>query len=79
VICEVMKDDGTMARLPDLQIFAARARTEDRHHRRPHRLPQPQRDRWSKRIGERPLQTAYGEFECVMPFATRPASGCTLR
>lgn len=23
VICEVMKDDGTMARLPDLQIFAA--------------------------------------------------------
>jgi 3,4-dihydroxy 2-butanone 4-phosphate synthase/GTP cyclohydrolase II len=24
VICEVMKDDGTMARLPDLQTFAAR-------------------------------------------------------
>src|SRR5207253_11473918 len=23
VICEVMKDDGTMARLPDLQLFAA--------------------------------------------------------
>ncbi len=23
VICEIMKDDGTMARLPDLQIFAA--------------------------------------------------------
>lgn len=23
VICEVMKDDGTMARLPDLQVFAA--------------------------------------------------------
>jgi 3,4-dihydroxy 2-butanone 4-phosphate synthase/GTP cyclohydrolase II len=22
VICEVMKDDGTMARLPDLQVFA---------------------------------------------------------
>ena len=24
VICEIMKDDGTMARLPDLQVFAAR-------------------------------------------------------
>src|SRR5450759_3839328 len=24
MICEVMKDDGTMARLPDLQLFAAR-------------------------------------------------------
>ncbi|MCB6981918.1 3,4-dihydroxy-2-butanone-4-phosphate synthase, partial [Bacteroides uniformis] len=23
VICEIMKDDGTMARLPDLEIFAA--------------------------------------------------------
>jgi hypothetical protein len=23
VICEIMKDDGTMARLPDLQLFAA--------------------------------------------------------
>ena len=22
VICEVMKDDGTMARMPDLEIFA---------------------------------------------------------
>ena len=22
VICEIMKDDGTMARLPDLQVFA---------------------------------------------------------
>ena len=45
VICEIMKDDGTMARLPDLERFAARARPEDRHHRRPDRAPQPQRDR----------------------------------
>ncbi len=22
VICEIMNDDGTMARLPDLQVFA---------------------------------------------------------
>ena len=34
VICEVMNDDGTMARLPDLIAFAAAARPEDRHDRR---------------------------------------------
>ena len=43
VICEIMKDDGTMARLPDLIEFAARARAEDRHHRRPDPVSQPQR------------------------------------
>ena len=30
VICEVMKEDGTMARLPDLEAFAEAARPEDR-------------------------------------------------
>jgi 3,4-dihydroxy 2-butanone 4-phosphate synthase/GTP cyclohydrolase II len=61
VICEIMKDDGTMARLPDLQIFAAehglkigtiadliehRSRTES----------------LVEKLGTRPLNTAYGEF-----------------
>ena len=61
VICEIMKDDGTMARLPDLQLFAAehglkigtiadlieyRSRTES----------------LVRRIGSRPLNTAFGEF-----------------
>lgn len=61
VICEIMKDDGTMARLPDLQIFAAehglkigtiadliayRSRVESLIHK----------------VGERPLLTASGEF-----------------
>ena len=26
VICEIMKDDGTMARMPDLEVFAAEHR-----------------------------------------------------
>ena len=43
VICEIMNDDGTMARLPDLVAFAEHARPEDRHHRQPDRAPQPQR------------------------------------
>jgi 3,4-dihydroxy 2-butanone 4-phosphate synthase/GTP cyclohydrolase II len=61
VICEIMKDDGTMARLPDLQVFAAehglkigtiadliehRSRTES----------------LVRRVGSRPLQTAHGLF-----------------
>ena len=61
VICEIMKDDGTMARLPDLQLFAAehglkigtiadlieyRSRTES----------------LVKKVGARPLNTAFGEF-----------------
>jgi len=62
VICEIMKDDGTMARLPDLQLFAAehglkigtiadlieyRSRTES----------------LVRRIGSRPLHTAFGAFQ----------------
>jgi len=61
VICEIMKDDGTMARLPDLQLFAAehglkigtiaslieyRSRTES----------------LVRKVGSRPLRTAYGDF-----------------
>ena len=61
VICEIMKDDGTMARLPDLQLFAAehglkigtiadliehRSRTES----------------LIEKVGSRPLNTAFGPF-----------------
>ena len=61
VICEIMKDDGTMARLPDLQIFAAehglkigtiadliayRSRTESLVHK----------------VSARSMHTAHGEF-----------------
>ncbi|MEY4420966.1 MAG: Riboflavin biosynthesis protein RibBA [Pseudomonadota bacterium] len=61
VICEIMKDDGTMARLPDLQLFAAehglkigtiadliayRSRNESLVHK----------------VGSRTMHTAHGEF-----------------
>ena len=61
VICEIMNDDGTMARLPDLQLFAAahglkigtiadliahRSRTES----------------LLEKVGNRALHTAFGEF-----------------
>ena len=61
VICEIMKDDGTMARLPDLQVFAAehglkigtiadliahRSRTES----------------LVKKVSSRTMETAFGSF-----------------
>ena len=61
VICEIMKDDGTMARLPDLQLFAAE-----------HRLKigtiadliawRSRNESLVEKLGARPLVTAYGEF-----------------
>jgi len=63
VICEVMKDDGTMARLPDLFEFA-----------RTHALKigtiadlieyRSRNETLIERVGRRPLATAQGEFDC---------------
>jgi len=64
VICEVMKDDGTMARLPDLEVFAAE-----------HGLKigtiadligyRSRNETLIERVGARRLQTAQGEFDCT--------------
>ena len=61
VICEIMKDDGTMARLPDLQIFAAGHGLKIgtiadliEHRSRVESLV--------KKLGSRSLATAFGEF-----------------
>ncbi len=43
VICEVMNDDGTMARVPDLEALLRQAQAQDDHGRRPDRLPAPPR------------------------------------
>ena len=61
VICEIMKDDGTMARLPDLQIFAAE-----------HGLKvgtiadliayRSRHESLVERVSSRTLQTVHGEF-----------------
>jgi 3,4-dihydroxy 2-butanone 4-phosphate synthase/GTP cyclohydrolase II len=61
VICEVMKDDGTMARLPDLLVFA-----------KEHNLKigaitdliqfRAAQENLVECVGERPLHTAQGEF-----------------
>ncbi len=76
VICEIMKDDGTMARLPDLQLFAAehglkigtiaslieyRSRVES----------------LLEKIGTRTIDTAYGSFT-VHAFRDKPGHGVHL-
>jgi 3,4-dihydroxy 2-butanone 4-phosphate synthase/GTP cyclohydrolase II len=76
VICEIMKDDGTMARLPDLQLFAAghglkigtiadlieyRSRNES----------------LIEKVGSRPLVTAYGEF-MAHAWKDKPGQGLHL-
>jgi 3,4-dihydroxy 2-butanone 4-phosphate synthase/GTP cyclohydrolase II len=61
VICEIMKDDGTMARLPDLQIFAAEHGLKIgtiadliEHRSRVETLV--------TKVASRPIETAYGPF-----------------
>ena len=61
-ICEIMNDDGTMARVPDLMRFAARARSAGPDHRRPDPLPPAARDRWSRRVASPRLPTRCGEL-----------------
>ena len=64
VICEIMNDDGTMARLPDLEVFAQQ-----------HGLKigtiadlieyRSRNETLIERIGQRVLKTEYGEFDCI--------------
>ncbi len=63
VICEVMKDDGTMARLPDLIEFSRE------HHLKIGTIAslieyRSRNESLIERVGERPLTTAQGEFDC---------------
>ena len=44
VVCEIMNDDGTMARVPDLVPYCERHGLEDDHRRRPRRVPPPARE-----------------------------------
>jgi 3,4-dihydroxy 2-butanone 4-phosphate synthase/GTP cyclohydrolase II len=62
VICEIMNDDGTMARLPDLEVFAREhglkiGTIADLIHYR------SRNESLVTRVGTRPLQTAQGNFE----------------
>jgi 3,4-dihydroxy 2-butanone 4-phosphate synthase/GTP cyclohydrolase II len=64
VICEIMKDDGTMARLPDLVEFA---RTHDLKIGTIAALIEyrSRNETLIERAGKRKLSTAQGEFDCI--------------
>ena len=76
VICEIMKDDGTMARLPDLQLFAAEhglkigTIADLIHHR-------SRNESLIELVGTRPMRTAYGEF-IAHAFKDKPSQGLHL-
>ena len=76
VICEIMKDDGTMARLPDLQLFAAEHGLKIgtiasliEHRSRVESL--------IEKVGTRSLHTAAGEFT-AHAFRDKPGQGIHL-
>ena len=76
MICEIMKDDGTMARLPDLQLFAAEhglkigTIADLIHHR-------SRMESLVEHVGSRPLKTAFGEFT-AHAFKDKTAHGVHL-
>ena len=64
IICEIMKDDGTMARVPDLIEFC---RTHDMKMLTVAELIRyrMQNERYVHRVGEALVDTAYGEFRLI--------------
>ena len=76
LICEIMKDDGTMARLPDLQLFAAEHGLKIgtiadliEHRSKVESLVE--------KLGSRTLNTAFGEFT-AHAFRDKPARSVHL-
>lgn len=65
VICEIMKDDGTMARLPDLMVFA------ETHGLKIGTIAdliryRSQNESMVQRIAEREMHTAHGSFQAIV-------------
>ncbi len=76
VICEILKDDGTMARLPDLIEFAQThglkiGTIADLIHYR------SQTESIVERVAERAMHTAHGVFHAIA-FRDKPSSGAHL-
>ncbi|MBI3283647.1 MAG: 3,4-dihydroxy-2-butanone-4-phosphate synthase [Burkholderiales bacterium] len=76
VICEIMKDDGTMARLPDLIAFAQEhglkiGTIADLIHYR------SQTESIVERVAERAMHTVYGSFQAVV-YRDKPSGAAHL-
>ena len=76
VICEIMKDDGTMARLPDLLEFAKEHNLKigtiaDLIHYR------SENECLVERVAERPMSTIFGDFRLIA-FRDKPSGSAHL-
>ena len=76
VICEIMKDDGTMARLPDLLEFAREHKLKigtiaDLIHYR------SENECLVERVAERPMSTIFGDFRLIA-FRDKPSGSAHL-
>jgi 3,4-dihydroxy 2-butanone 4-phosphate synthase / GTP cyclohydrolase II len=76
VICEIMKDDGTMARLPDLIEFAQQhglkiGTIADLIHYR------SRNESIIERVAERSMQTSHGVFKAIA-YKDKPSGGAHL-
>jgi len=76
VICEILKDDGSMARLPDLMEFAREHQLKigtiaDLIHYR------SQTESIVERVAERSMQTSHGKFHAIA-FRDTPSRGAHL-
>jgi 3,4-dihydroxy 2-butanone 4-phosphate synthase/GTP cyclohydrolase II len=76
VICEIMKDDGSMARLPDLLEFAKEHKLKigtiaDLIHYR------SENECLVERIAERTMNTAYGDFQLIA-YRDKPSGAAHL-
>ena len=76
VICEIMKDDGTMARLPELMEFAQEhglkiGTIADLIHYR------SQNESIVERVGERVMRTAHGDFKAIA-YRDKPSGSAHL-
>jgi 3,4-dihydroxy 2-butanone 4-phosphate synthase/GTP cyclohydrolase II len=76
VICEIMKDDGTMARLPDLLEFAKEhglkiGTIADLIHYR------SRNESLVEKVGERTLKTAHGDFRMIA-YRDKPSGSAHL-
>jgi len=64
IVCEMMKEDGTMARMPDLEVFSQKhglrilSISQIIAHRRRH-------EKFIERVAEARLPTRYGEFQIL--------------
>ena len=64
VICEIMNDDGTMARVPELTRVREAAQAADDHDRRSDPVPDAHRGARPARAAAA-LPTEYGEFRVI--------------